>query len=385
MKSAQLAWPVTPEEGPSGLTSSIDSFGQFGYQRRPFAARNWGHPMHSLCSYPSKIKPGLAHFLVRNFTSPGDTVLDPFAGVGTIPFESCLQGRVGVGNDLSPFAYAVTSAKVDPPSEPELTAKLELFCDLVERQAPGVDLELVEPEIRSFFHDQTCQEVISAQHLLMHTNFGGDRAGRAITAALCHVLHGNRPYALSRRSHGIIPIPPKGEFVYKAVGSAVRDKLDRSQVWNLPDAFQPGEAHLGDAFTLPLAEGSVDAVITSPPFLGTTEFLRQNRVRLWFCGMSYDRQRADKERFVEHRRDLGFYGELLAEWARVLKPAGVLVMHLGVVKKRDMAVEIRPWAESSGFLVHSVLYEPVGHLESHGRTDRGATHTHQFLIAQKLT
>ena len=42
-------------------------------------------------------------------------VLDPLCGVGTIPFEACLQGRVGIGNDLSELAYIVTKAKVEKP------------------------------------------------------------------------------------------------------------------------------------------------------------------------------------------------------------------------------------------------------------------------------
>jgi DNA modification methylase len=56
------------------------------HQQAPFAARNWGHPLHSLCSYQGKMKPALAHHLVRTFVPPGGRVLDPFAGVGTIPF-----------------------------------------------------------------------------------------------------------------------------------------------------------------------------------------------------------------------------------------------------------------------------------------------------------
>ena len=39
-------------------------------------------------------------------------VLDPLCGVGTIPFEACLQGRVGIGNDLSELAYVVTKPKL---------------------------------------------------------------------------------------------------------------------------------------------------------------------------------------------------------------------------------------------------------------------------------
>ena len=83
------------------------------YKRRPYGQRNWGGPLHSLCSYQGKLKPSIAHFLVKYFTSPGEVVLDPLAGIGTIPLEARRMGRIGLGNDLSPLAYAVTSAKLE--------------------------------------------------------------------------------------------------------------------------------------------------------------------------------------------------------------------------------------------------------------------------------
>jgi len=62
------------------------------HQVKPYSKRNWGHKLHSLCSYPGKLKPAIAHHLVKIFVPEGGSVLDPFAGVGTIPFEAALQG-----------------------------------------------------------------------------------------------------------------------------------------------------------------------------------------------------------------------------------------------------------------------------------------------------
>ena len=61
------------------------------YKQSPYGNRNWGHPWHSLCSYHGKLKPAIAHWLISEFTSKGDVVLDPLCGVGTIPFEACLH------------------------------------------------------------------------------------------------------------------------------------------------------------------------------------------------------------------------------------------------------------------------------------------------------
>jgi hypothetical protein len=296
--------------------------------------------------------------------------------------EACFQGRVGIGTDLSPFAALVAGAKLAPASTVALANALDELETEILQSRDDVDLLSVEPEIRSFFHDDTCREILVARNHLIYSAAGEADAGKLLASAVCHILHGNRPYALSRRSHGIIPIPPKGDFVYKSLMGSLRAKVARLAVDELPEQFVPGTAFLGDAGELPLDEESVDAVITSPPFLGTTEFLRQNRVRLWFCGMNYDQQQGSRDQFAEYRKDLVFYRDVLREWARVLRQCGRLVMHLGVVRNRDMAIEISPYAEAAGFAVKRIVYEPATHLESHGRTARGATHTHQFLIAE---
>jgi len=41
--------------------------------------------------------------------------VDPFAGAGTIPLESALQGRRAFGADISPYAKILSLAKLFPP------------------------------------------------------------------------------------------------------------------------------------------------------------------------------------------------------------------------------------------------------------------------------
>ncbi len=96
------------------LQERISDFGRhLPYKGEPYSSRNWGHKLHSLCSYQGKLKPSLAHWLVNEFVPPGHRVLDPLGGVGTIAFEAALSGRLAVSNDLSPLASTVASAKLN--------------------------------------------------------------------------------------------------------------------------------------------------------------------------------------------------------------------------------------------------------------------------------
>ncbi|MBS1501314.1 MAG: hypothetical protein JST32_04585, partial [Bacteroidetes bacterium] len=71
------------------------------HQQEPFSKKNWGHSKHSLCSYQGKLKPAIANKLVKTFVPEGGSLLDPFSGVGTIPFEAALAGKMAYGIDIS--------------------------------------------------------------------------------------------------------------------------------------------------------------------------------------------------------------------------------------------------------------------------------------------
>ena len=76
--------------------------------------RLWGHSFHPMCSYLASFPAALAHAFIGRYCRRGDVVLDPFSGRGTTPLQACAEGRIGVGNDLNPFAHLLTAAKVEP-------------------------------------------------------------------------------------------------------------------------------------------------------------------------------------------------------------------------------------------------------------------------------
>lgn len=372
------------------VKDAVQALHSLPYKKGKFKSRAWGHSLHSLCSYPSKIKPAIAHILIREFTSPGDRVLDPFSGIGTIPLEACLAGRVGLGGDLNPLAWWATLAKTRLPSREQVDVVLDEIEELIEDIDVEKTLEVlrIEEEIAEFYERRTRAEILTVRNFFLKEipiSTGTRQAALCLVGTCCaHILHGNRPYALSRRSHNVIPIPPKGEFEYKSLMKSLTEKIDRTYQKPPTDTYTTGNAWQSSAFQIELDE-PVDCIITSPPFYGTTDFLRQNRVRLWFCGWNYERQSEEKATgdFLEFRKTMDVYSVILGEFAAVLKPNGLCVMHMGVVKKRDMAKNVVELLDDEIWDFIDIVYEDVRALESHGRTDRGATHTHQFLILQR--
>ena len=69
---------------------------------------------HNFYRYPARMSPDLARYVIEEFTSPGEMVLDPFMGGGTTIVESLALGRRAIGIDINPVAHFVTRVKTTP-------------------------------------------------------------------------------------------------------------------------------------------------------------------------------------------------------------------------------------------------------------------------------
>ena len=357
------------------------------HQSSPFSKRNWGHPLHSLCSYEGKMKPAIAHFLVTAFVPAGGRVLDPFAGVGTIPFEACLQGKQAFGFEISPSALTISIAKVNQPNATNTRRLLDTLESYIKSEAT-TDSEIMNAKridfnrsLDEFYHEDTFKEILLARRFFLESKPHSDEAS-FVLACLLHILHGNRPYALSRRSHPVTPFAPRGPFEYKSLISRVRAKVEKSLAVEYPEDFQNGRIYMQDATSWwPVEVDNLDAVVTSPPFFDSTRFYLANWIRLWFSG--WERGDFDTEplRFLDmkQKQTMRIYESVFRQARERMKTGGVLVLHLGKSTKCNMAERLneiaRPW-----FKTLDIFEESVSHCESHGITDKGKVSAHQYLI-----
>jgi hypothetical protein len=171
--------PADPSPTPSRyceFVQEIEGFSEFGKETAilPFAdptydilvfANEWwtsrqraANPIHEV-SYRACFKPQLPEFFTSRFTSPGDTVYDPFMGRGTTLIEAALLGRRPVGADISPLNQILVSPRLDPPTMAEVSNRLD-----------GLVLEdrcETQDELLAFFHPHTLRQITNLRsHLL---------------------------------------------------------------------------------------------------------------------------------------------------------------------------------------------------------------------------
>lgn len=363
------------------------------YKVAPYSGRNWGHAWHSLCSYPGKLKPAIAHFLVKQFTEPGDIVVDPLSGVGTIPLEACLQNRIGIGNDLSELAYCVTKAKVEKADKEDCLEIINKLQSYIEEEKESREIFMLTQKYKDFgfngklpmyFHGDTFKELLTARKYFISRGKKLTPAEAMVFSCFLHVLHGNRPYALSRNSHPLTPYAPTGDFIYKNVVTHIKDKLISSYKKGVFDNYITGRAIYGDYTAIGRYNISADAVICSPPFADSIRFYIQNWMRLWLCGWEEDDYKKANNAFLDQKQRMNFdiYLSFFKVCNEILKPKGKVILHLGKTGKVDMAEELSKRAAPYFIEVYRGT-EDVQQIEKHGIKDKGATVEHQYLFLLK--
>lgn len=359
--------------------------------QHPYSKRNWGNTLHSVCSYQGKMKPALAFKLIESFSNKGDTILDPFSGSGTIPFEAALNGRKSLAMDIGLLATSLSNAKIKRPNKDNVAEIINSLEEYISTSQPSQcsikDAREVKfnKTIPEYFHENTLKEILCARDFFMKYHDAQSADWSLVMSCMLHILHGNRPYALSRTSHPITPYAPTGDYVYKNLIEKLWNKINKSLNTEVTDDFVTGHCYQADILSeWPSEIQNLDAIITSPPFFDSTKFYMTNWMRYWFCGwtrLDFDTQ---PKSFVEviQKKSFDAYDFIFGQCHERLKLGGYAVFHLGHSDKCNMAESLKPYAEKY-FTVIDIFSESVEHCESHGISDKGSVTGHQYLVLRK--
>jgi len=300
------------------------------------AARAHVHGFHS---YPARMHPLTARRLIESFSRPGDVVLDPFCGSGTVLVEARLANRGAVGVDANPLAVRLASRKTREASEQERHALVEA-ARAIAANADERRKAKAGPTRRYGAEDLA----IFDRHVLLELDglrAGIERTEPKLRADLELVLS-SMLTKLSRRTSDTSDreLPrriaagfPSRLFVRKTEELAKQLGEVASVMTNAP----PSRVLEGDARVLAgIEDRSVSLVVTSPPYPGVYDYLAHHEVRLRWLGLRADRfatneigarRRLDAlgpaEGLLRWEREIG---SALAAMDRVLVPSGMAVL-----------------------------------------------------------
>ena len=350
--------------------------------------------VHGFHAYPARAHPVTARRLIDAFAPARGLVLDPFCGSGTILIEAMLAGRDALGTDLNPLAVMLARAKTYPRKPDAVAALLAAakdvadFADARRKAKLGATRRLPQEDVSVF-----------APHVLLEMD--GLRAGiekappearpdlwlvfSSILVKLSAKRGDTSDEPLEKRvSAGY----PARLFVRKAEELAERFAAFASL---LPSPVPRARVLLDDAGKLAkVEERGVDAVITSPPYVATYDYLAHHELRMRWLDLDtrrlakdelgarrhYERMTPDEARASWERELAKFFRAL----ARVTKKGAPVVLLIA-----DSATPRGPRGEKPEALradeIVADTADHVGTFEPVARASQARPHFHGPTIA----
>ena len=319
----------------------------------PYKAQNWGNWFHRMGAYVGKIKPAIAHLIIKVISKKKDIILDPFCGIGTVPLEADLLGRIAIGVDLNPYAYHIARSKFDrKPKE-----GIMKYLDKIRINTKKIDLKKCSNDMKIFYDPKTLKEI-----LFLLEKFKKDKQYFLI-GCLLGIIHGHRPGHLSAITSLVIPFIPRTKPIYKEVIPRIKAKVNRMYFDDFPINTK-GKIYKADARKLPLKDNEVDVIFSSPPYYNTLNYVTDNRLRNEFLGFDRNKREKLKKKLIQNKNNyllemkkVGF------ELKRVLKRNGLCVFILGDhhegKKIINTAVEIAKIYKQIGFQIHDIFEDAM--------------------------
>lgn len=308
---------------------------------------------HGFHSYAGRMHPSIARQAIQRWSQPGNVVVDPFCGSGTVLVEAMGLGRHAIGVDASPLGVAIAETRTTVLGEAG-RAELVLEAKRIAEESADLARRRRRPEVpawakREFerFHPHVAFELLGLREAVFATDAKSrvhGPIGRALRLCLSSIL-------VKVMKAG--PQAPR-DGTEKRIARGVPSRLFADRAEELarglaalerrtPAATLPPEVRLGDARELTgIGAGGATLVLSSPPYAGTYDYAAHHDVRFLWLGLS--RRRFESAQIGARGAGLGAdlagwraaQRQVLREMGRVLAPGGwaLLVVGDGVVGER---------------------------------------------------
>jgi DNA methylase len=308
------------------------------------------HPLHSICPYFAMFPENFVLEKLYAYTRPHDVVLDPFCGRGTTILESLLNNRSAIGSDINPVAACIAGAKADVPELEAVIHRLDALAKQITYEVTTV--EAPSEFFAQCFHPRTFAEVSFLRDVLAWRD---DPVDRFIAATALGVLHGESHRSgmyLSNRMPRTISTKPEYSIRWWKAHNLVAPMRATFEVlretiyyrYSRPPPKIKGKVVLSDARFCGEVfydhRESISLVVTSPPYIDTTDYAEDQWLRLWFLG---GEPRPVLRLFRDDRHtQMGHYWTFLQEvWsgcASLLRDTLTIVVRIGggTVAKGDL-------------------------------------------------
>lgn len=296
-----------------------------------------GYATHGLFPYRGKFHPQMIKGLINVMgLKPGEMVLDPMMGSGTVLIEASLMGIRSVGIDASPFCRFMVQAKLDGLTVPLSTVRIalqncrsvfEYFKAVAGQPSQGSKMRFEPQDLFSVMEQATVYDVAERSQGKKLPQ-GCDGPGVYNFLLLAYLDSAGYSERSNRK-------PPFEQFRailerYLFVGEKIQRVLDGAE-----SELAEATPLQGDARHMPLEDSSVDGVLFSPPYSFAIDYLDNDSFHLGFLGADISKLRENmiglrgrslNQKFDLYKSDMD---QVLSECGRVLRPGRICTIVVG--------------------------------------------------------
>jgi hypothetical protein len=249
------------------------------------------NPIHP---FPARMASGVALEALEG-NAPPIRVLDPMAGSGTVLAIARANGHSAIGIDSDPLAVllaTVWTRNIDPTlvnsrAETVLKRSKEIFGSLPSGKAyPEHSDEETRKFLRYWFDDYSRRQLAALSLAIVEVDdeitrdvlwcgFSRLIIVKSAGASLAMDLSHSRPHKKFTRA----PVKPFNRFL-SSVEMVVSNCPNIASLSSGP----PAVVRRGDARKLDIQSGSIDLVLTSPPYLNAIDYMRCSKFSLVWMG-----------------------------------------------------------------------------------------------------
>ncbi len=268
--------------------------------------------------FPARMAPEFALAALKDVVT-GGTIVDPMMGSGTVIRQATELGLQAVGFDMDPLAVLMSRVWTTPIEDGAVErvyarlSKMALAADPGDVILPWIDDDTETRDFISYWFGRQQADALRCWSAAIAEL--SDELGPKDTAALDVVRIALSRIIVTKEQCASLARDTSHSRPHRVTLSSdycVHQGLDRSlkMVRNRLQKSPPttgAQVYRGDARAIPLADGSVDAVLTSPPYLNAIDYLRGHRMSLVWLGYRLGELRTIRSASIgaERRPDAG--------------------------------------------------------------------------------
>jgi hypothetical protein len=257
--------------------------------------------------FPARMAPEVALQKIELLTQPGDTVLDPMCGSGTVVRAASERGRKGIGTDLDPLAVIITSATCTPSWSLDLASRAEEVLRRAKQKRPSLPVWIArDEETRSFVNYWFAPDQIDDLARISKVLVELPRRDNTLRVALSRLIVTKESGAsLARDTAHSRPHRVRDDNDFDVFQSYRASAVRLETMAPLASNWTRSSVQRGDARSLgSVTRGSVDLVVTSPPYLNAIDYLRGHRMSLVWMGWTVGELRQLRRETIGAERSL---------------------------------------------------------------------------------